>query len=212
MIATTCCCAEGEATRDFVEDGFLVNEKPAGYCVNSYASYESQGEVLCCVQDQSEVLIKGRVDGTWIDSSGTRALYHFISGKTLRWADNSTTTIQRVPDSNAFTMDYEGKPASAQLDPSGTKLEWSDGDTWTRAGIDGTWREGKSTLVHLISGASIRTRGTKVASKAKSLTIINEHCFSIPVGDRVHKAKLDPTGQALLWDDNDVWTRVALTC
>jgi len=148
------------------------------------------------------------LDGTWVDWNDGKPFYHYIHGESLRWANNTFTTLQRgLSNGNSLTMHYRGRHVSAALDASGEKLEWDDGDSWHRAGIDGLWAE-TSGQVNQIEGYYIRTKGVGHDSEPTTLTILDDRSFSIVLENQNHKAFLDVSGQQLLWEDGDIWHRI----
>merc|ERR1740130_2410025 len=53
-------------------------------------------------------------------------------------------------------MMYDGNKLIARLDEGGNKLIWDDGDTWCRAGLNGTWEE-VTGVTNVIDGSSMTT-------------------------------------------------------
>jgi hypothetical protein len=147
-----------------------------------------------------------KLDGTWATK---QRQYHCIEGRFLKWADGSTTLLKRDPsDATRFVMTYRGQTASASMDKSGTKLEWDDGDTWIRAGLDGFWKGGMSGIVHVIEGSTIRNRGMKSDSESRPVTVIDSTSLMLELDGAKHTARMDQSGQMLTFDDGDIWQRV----
>lgn len=221
MACGSCCCTEHEVKVDNA-----VGKDVPGVKVNIYTDENVKTEEIEDAEELSafppftvERKFDGEkgshkvlpLDGTWIDSSSGLSHFHFIDGVILRWADNSTTQLRRVPPmADRFEMDYRGQPCGATLSADGKKLEWTDGDVWNRAGLDGCWKEGMSLLVHVIEGSTIRTRNSKLESKPQKLFLISSVAFELEIESKRHKATLDISGQKLVWDDGDVWRRVTL--
>merc|ERR1719183_821849 len=150
-------------------------------------------------------------DGTWVDTASGYQHYHIIEQDKLTWADRTLTMLTIEPQQvKEFSMEYNGKMISASLDLTGNKLEWSDGDTWKRAGLDGMWKEGLTGLITVIEGSFMRrTQGTKLDSKLEPLTPLDEFSFELVIDGQTHKATLDQSGQMLRWNDGDTWKRLS---
>eukprot|EP00427_Karlodinium_veneficum_P022832 CAMPEP_0169106128 /NCGR_PEP_ID=MMETSP1015-20121227/24170_1 /TAXON_ID=342587 /ORGANISM="Karlodinium micrum, Strain CCMP2283" /LENGTH=228 /DNA_ID=CAMNT_0009167545 /DNA_START=69 /DNA_END=755 /DNA_ORIENTATION=+ len=215
MACGSCCCTEHEVK---VDNAIGKDNPGVSICLYTDENFLKASEIeeaeelsafppFTVTEDKQQKAPP--LDGTWIDSSSGLSHYHLIDGATMRWADNSTTLLKRdPPTSDRFDMDYKGQICSAKLSADGLKLEWTDGDVWRRAGLDGCWKEGLSVLVHVIEGSKINTRNSKLESKPQNLTLIDSSTFEMEIENQRHKAVLDPTGQKLVWDDGDVWRRV----
>jgi hypothetical protein len=150
--------------------------------------------------------------GTWVQQvSGGKYLYHLINQDTMFWANGNTTILERdTQNQMKIVMQHQGQRTSATLSADGNFLEWSDGERWKRAGLDGAWKGAMSGCIHLISGSSLWNYGKKQQSTtSKEMTWISESAFSVEEGGQRFTAEMDSLGQKLVWSDDDVWTRIA---
>lgn len=70
------------------------------------------------------------LDGIWRrEASGEHIT---IAGATLTWPDGDSTQIS-LAGTDAFSMEFQGQVYNANLQDSGLRLVWSDGDVWIRA-------------------------------------------------------------------------------
>merc|ERR1712228_897457 len=89
------------------------------------------------------------------EESASEKGVHIITNNTLTWSNANTCNL--VFSSGSMKMLYVGKEMIAHLDGTGDKMQWSDGDVWIRAGLDGLWKESSSGIVHTISGSTLST-------------------------------------------------------
>lgn len=154
---------------------------------------------------------KSRFNGTWAayNSTYNTPVYHFISDNQLRW-DTTTECITDllIIDDSSCKMSHAGVDVHATLDEKATEIRWSDGDCWTRAGLDGAWKESKAAVYHHIAGLQLGTVSKNQQSIAWAPIIITDKSFSMTVGEVNFSAELDDSGQNLRWSDGDTWTRV----
>lgn len=141
-----------------------------------------------------------RLDGTWLDVN----LYHVIQGEILQWSNKELAHLE-VLDCDTVVMMFNGARVEGKLDPDGNALSWSDGYTWTRAGFDGVWQEGRSALRNSIEGETIRISS---GQQEKCLKIVDRTTLELVVDGVTHQANLNPLGDRLIWSDGDIWTRI----
>jgi len=88
--------------------------------------------------------------GAWEESKRV----HVIADTIFTWADGSTSSL--TFEDNSMKMTYDGNEMIARLDEGGNKLIWDDGDTWCRAGLNGTWEEATG-VTNVIDGFEMTT-------------------------------------------------------
>lgn len=153
---------------------------------------------------------RNRYEGAWEESSADKKSVHTVADTLLTWSNNSTNKIQFMPDH--MKMSFRGTDMTARLKKNGDKwsqdeLEWSDGDIWKRAGLDGSWRDSESGILHSISGSTITTHIGSAKKPTKPMTIINPTSFSILHEGVTCVARLDDKALKLSWSDGDTWER-----
>jgi len=136
--------------------------------------------------------------GMWQDDAKG---VHTIVGTTLKWTNG---TISDVTFSGGQLRLEENK-LTASLDDSKTKLQWSDGDMWTKteaaansSEFVGTWKDAEDK-VHTITDTTLNWSNTRSS-------IINVNNGQLTVDDCQASATLDGPSK-LLWNDGDVWMR-----
>lgn len=144
---------------------------------------------------------ESKLDGTWQETNCRETKCHTIQGSKLTWADNSVTSLNISGDK--LSMVYNGEQMSANLVAGGQQLHWNDKDVWTRAGLEGKWREGRSNLVHTIKGNTLSAEGVDWQLQLKGPT-----SFMLDFHGTEMSALLDELCQKLNWSDGDVWHRV----
>merc|ERR1719316_2049205 len=102
---------------------------------------------------------------------------------------------------------HAGKETTARLDETGRRIQWSDGDVWKRAGLNGTWKETSSGIIHTLSGDSLSTAMKGGTEKRESVELLSPLSFSVTLGDLTYTATLDDLGMSLNWSDGDIWVR-----
>lgn len=137
--------------------------------------------------------------GTWLDDAKGA---HVIVGTTLKWTNG---TISDVTFSGG-QLRLEENQLTASLDSSKTKLQWSDGDTWTR--IDntavssefvGTWKDAEEKL-HTITDTTLNWSNTRCSIiQVTNGQLTTDDCGGI-------SATLEGNAK-LVWSDGDVWMR-----
>jgi hypothetical protein len=153
-----------------------------------------------------------RLNGTWVTHSNSynAPVYHIISDNQLRWdtQDGRITNLDMKDDSSC-KITCEGADVHATLEGTANTLTWSDGDCWTRAGFEGSWKESKSSAVRHIKGMQLSIASGKNDEKISWAPIIlNGQSFSMTVGGAVSTALLEDSGQILRWSDGNTWTRL----
>lgn len=139
--------------------------------------------------------------GMWLDDAKG---VHTIVGTTLKWTNG---TISDVTFSGG-QLRLEENQLTASLDSSKTKLQWSDGDTWTRtensansSEFVGTWKDAEEKL-HTITETTLNwsnTRCSIIKVSNGQLTVDDSNMAGI-------SATLEGTSK-LVWSDGDVWMR-----
>jgi hypothetical protein len=133
--------------KEVLSDGAILVEIPADG-KNERESGVEEDAVQCALKEQVEL------DGTWVEFGSGNPLYHLIEEETLTWADGSLSSLDRDPKKpDRVSMTFNGQTTNGVMDESGTKLIWSDGDTWFRASFDGWWEENHNRIediVHVI--------------------------------------------------------------
>jgi len=149
----------------------------------------------------------GRFTGAWEECSAEKGV-HIITDTTLRWSSVATSDL--VFCGNTMKMIYRGKEMSGSLDEAGEKLQWNDGDIWSRAGLHGWWKERSSGIIHRISGTTVSTLSDRGSERVENVKFLSETCFSITLTDGTHTATLDRIAMVLNWSDGDAWDRTQM--
>ena len=142
------------------------------------------------------------LEGAWEEPRGSKRV-HVIQGSVLRWSNGLESLLE--VDGKAIKLVETA--AVGQLDPGGQKLEWNDGDTWTRGGLNGLWVDKAGSACHTIEGATLRTNMKSWSAATHSLLLFGPRSFSINLEGTTHTAMVDPSGMKLYWLDGDIWTR-----
>merc|ERR1740120_2981 len=99
----------------------------------------------------------------------------------------------------------------AVLDQSGQTLCWSDGEIWTRAGLDGHWAD-EAGASYIIKGTSMfapdETEPRVLDVSRSSPPTCTMH-ITTPTGSHSTKAEMAPCGQFLIWSSGEKWSRKA---
>jgi len=160
------------------------------------------------VPDQSfskEGSAKGvSLEGIWLHGS-EGAPVAAIKDSYVWWSTTLSappSLVHLLPDK--VQLDDKTAPLSSQ------ELHWSDGSTWVREELQGTWTSSFSS-----SYASIRDWSVSWKTAAAPVPLKRENIFprtSVTLLlDPVRRATYEPGVPAkLLWADGEVWTRIAL--
>jgi len=149
--------------------------------------------------------------GAWEEPNGYKMgdakCVHVIHGSKMvmkSFVAGRTFTVSLSFRDGALVADMNGSP-SAKIDETGTKLLWADGDVWTRASLNGAWRDSETGAVYTIDGSTMST--AKKEGQSLSLAMEDPGIFSITLTTGKFTATLDPMAMHLDWNDGDVWVR-----
>jgi hypothetical protein len=146
-----------------------------------------------------------RFGGAWEELKAQEGV-HIIEDRKLKWSNSSETSLTFV--GAEMKMVFNGAELTAQVNRTGDRLQWSDGDVWGRATLNGSWRERATGFIHTISGASLSTPLKSGALRTESLALLSTTSFCISFSDdETHTATLDKTAMALHWSNGEVWCR-----
>jgi len=139
-----------------------------------------------------------KFNGLWRDKDYA----HMIKGAALVWGDDTVTGLQIDDLDTSVSMLFNKSTLTGSL--NGNRLEWSDGDNWTRITLDGVWDD--YGHCHQIQSEQL------FWSNGTSTTLLLSGWSGVSmVFNSAHvRGTLDLTGDTILWSDGDVWQRAGV--
>jgi len=148
--------------------------------------------------------LKTLFQGAWEDSrnSSTKNVY-VVQEEALVLLNTKVSDLKY----SGGKMHIVGTTLSAGLDESQAKLQWSDGDTWSRAGLDGSWRKAGFDGLLSISGELLTTLTPNGEKMTNPLAVIDPKTVVILISNATITGTMDSSSMTVNWTDGDQWTR-----
>lgn len=128
------------------------------------------------------------------------SVVHVITDKQLLWWNPNQSPGDVVFEgADIIVLLPDSQKRTGVLDETGGKLLWNDGKAWTKAGVDGLWKE-PSGRHHTIEDFNIMSKPT--TQKMVKIGPISYRCTGTDV-----VVSVDAEGMQLWWSDGDPWMR-----
>lgn len=158
--------------------------------------------------DDGDVWIREKpgspIEGSWSDKTHL-AIAQVITGEYLHKQDGTSVKIAELHPGR-ISVPFPGGTRQAML--ADDRLIWDSGEIWLRATgqkpFDGRWtHKSRPGLVQLIQGDTLYgADGIEI-----KLVFLSKNRLAMKLKNRVYQATL--VGDDLVWDDGDVWERIA---
>lgn len=147
------------------------------------------------------------IEGAWEDSTDTG-----VNGAKNVYVITDAALIllsKRVSELefDGSKLQILGTELSAVLDGSRSKLQWSDGDVWSRSALDGIWKKAGFDGSLTVEGGALTTMMPSGEKLMNPLAILDSKRMVIMINGAAITGTLDTFAMKLTWSDGDEWTR-----
>jgi len=146
-------------------------------------------------------------EGAWEDSQDIAAKNVYVVQGTALILLNTKVSDLSFSEGQ---LHISGTTLSASLDATRTKLLWNDGDSWSRAGMDGSWKKvGFDGLLNISGGTltSLMPSGEKLTNP---VAVLDAKRLVIMINGAAVTGTMDNASMSMSWSDGDQWTRGVL--
>merc|ERR1712194_805728 len=151
------------------------------------------------------------LQGPWLDKTNSNHMpIGTIQGDQILWNDNTLTEfILRSSGDISIFLDGAEFTAAFRVGPP-SNLVWSDGATWVRDELQGTWcKDGQELLGVIKAGHMIwDEKFTHEPSVLDPVPVFPFSTVSLLIASEESRGIFDPGPPGrLTWDDGEVWIR-----